>query len=102
MSKAAITLYGREYVVNCDPGEEARLAELVQFVESKMQEVAGRVGNTTEARLLMLTCLTLADQLTELKRQVEEAQTQDEDLFVAAVEHLRQRIAHIGAQVGRA
>jgi len=102
MSKAAITLYDREYQVNCDPGEEDRLKEIVQFVEGKMQEVAGRVGNTTENRLLMLTCLTLADQLMETKRDAETSHQADEELFVAAVEHLRQRIDHIAQQVGRA
>ncbi len=102
MSKATITLYNREYTVNCGPGEEQRLGEIAALVEAKMQEVAGRVGNTTEARLLMLTCLTLADQLFELQRETSDARAKDEDLFVAAVEHLRQRVESIAGQVGRA
>ncbi len=102
MSKLTVTLYGREYSVNCDPGEEQRLKQLVEFVESKMKDVAGRVGNTTEPRLLMLTCLHLADQLFDVHQNARNTLTQDEDLMVAAVEHLHQRIAHIASQVGRA
>ncbi|MFY9287733.1 MAG: cell division protein ZapA [Alphaproteobacteria bacterium] len=102
MSKIAITLYGREYTVNCGPGEEERLKQLVEFVEGKMQEVASKVGNTTEPRLLMLTCLSLADQLFDVHQTAHNKLIQDEDLMVAAVEHLRQRVANIASQVGRA
>ncbi|HEU0118418.1 MAG TPA: cell division protein ZapA [Alphaproteobacteria bacterium] len=102
MSKIAITLYGREYSVNCDAGQEDRLRQIVKFVEGRMQEVADKIGNTTEPRLLMLTCLSLADQLFDVHQNAHNSMIQDEDLMVAAVEHLRQRIAHIASQVGRA
>lgn len=102
MSKLAVTLYGREYFVSCDPGEETQLKDIVRFVEGRMQQVAGRAGNTTELRLLMLTCLHLADELLELRRKAMEKPLQDEDLLVAAVDHLRQRVVHIASQVGRA
>ena len=102
MSKVAIKLYNREYIVNCDEGEESRLQELVKYLESKMQSVADRVGNTTEPRMLMLTCLSLADELLEFRRKAVEQTTEDEDLLVAAVEHLKDRVAQIAAQVGHA
>ena len=102
MSKLAITLYGRDYTVNCDTGEEDRLQQIVKFVEGKMQEVASKIGNTTEPRLLMLTCLSLADQLFDVHQNARNSLIQDEDLMVAAVEHLRERVAHIASQVGRA
>ena len=102
MSKLAISLYGREYSVNCDPGEESQLKDIVRFVEGRMQQVAGRAGNTTELRLLMLTCLHLADELLDLRRKSSQKSLKDEDLLVAAVDHLRQRVTHIASQVGQA
>lgn len=102
MSKLAISLYGREYFVNCGPGEESQLKDIVRFVEGRMQQVAGRAGNTTELRLLMLTCLHLADELLELRRNAAQKTVKDEDLLIAAVDHLRQRVVHIASQAGRA
>lgn len=102
MSKRLVTLYGKEYNVNCDPGQEERLAEIVRFVEEQMTKVAGGVGNTTESRLLMLTCLHLADELLELRKQSAQVALENEDLFVAAVEHLRNRVAHVASQIGSA
>src|SRR5262249_37748448 len=114
MSKVAITLYGREYFVSCDPGDETRLNEVVKIVEGRMRKVAERAGSTiTDHRLFMLTCLGLADELNELRQSSERSlsemrqnsersQRQEEDIMVAAADHLYQRIAHIASQVGRA
>jgi len=102
MSKIAIKLYNREYIVNCGVGEEDRLKEIVQFIETKMTSVADRVGNTTEPRLLMLTCLSLADELLETRRRVSETTAEDEELLIAAVQHLKDRVTQITAQIGHA
>jgi cell division protein ZapA len=103
MAKVAIKLYGREYLVNCDPGEEDRLKDVVKLVESKMNKVTERAGSSiTDTRLFMLTCLGLADELQDARRNAEQFQRQDEDIMVAAVEHLHARIAHIASTVSRA
>jgi cell division protein ZapA len=102
MSKITLTLHNRDYTVNCGPGEEDRLREVAAIVESEMQAVADRVGNSTEPRHLMLTCLSLADKLLELKSMSSAQTLEHEQLFVAAVDHLKQRVEHLASQIGRA
>lgn len=101
MSKLTVTLYGREYVVNCDPGQEQRLKDVILFVEERMKEVEGNVGNTTEARLLMLTCLHMADEMIDLKNKIRETKNEEEEILVAAVDHLTQHVTHIASRMGR-
>lgn len=101
-TKVAVTLNGREYFVTCDAGEEHRLQEIVKLVDSKLGTVADRGGNMTESRFFMLTCLMLADELIESRRKMARSARTEEDLMVAAVEHLRQRVATIAQQIGRA
>lgn len=101
-SKIGITLYGREYTVNCDPGQEDRLRQIVGFVETRMKDVSELVGNTTENRLLMLTCLHMADELLDIRNRLEKGSIDNEELLIAAVEHLQQRVAHIASQIGGA
>ncbi len=101
-AKLAITLYDRDYIVNCDVGQEARLQQIIDMVQKETMKVAGKVGNSTEPRLLMLTCLSLADKLLEAKNSTEGALTKQEDLFVAAVEHLKDRVTQLASAVGRA
>ncbi len=50
----------------------------------------------------MLTCLHLADELLEFRRKATEKAFKDEELLVAAVDHLRQRVVHVASQVARA
>ncbi len=101
-AKVAVTLRGREYIVACDPGDEKKLAEIVKLVDAKINDIARASANATETRLFMLTCLLLADELIETRKAVKEARKADENLMVAAVEHLQQRIISISQQVGRA
>lgn len=101
-AKLAIVLHGREYVVTCDAGEEKKLTEIVKLVDGKLREIAGKSVNATETRLFMLTCLLLADELIETRKNASAERKADEDLYVAAVEHLRARVIGISEQIGRA
>jgi len=100
--KLPITLCDREYIVNCDAGQEPRLRQLVDMVQKEMEAVAGRVGNATEPRHLMLTCLSLADKLLEARNITNGQLTKQEDMFIAAVDHLKERVTQLASQVGRA
>ena len=101
-TKVAITLRGREYFVSCDADEESRLQELVKLVDNTLNDAAIKSGNVSETRLFMLACLMLADELIENRRAAHRSLRAEEEIMVAAVEHLRQRVATIAQQVGRA
>ncbi len=101
-TKVAITLRGREYHVACDEGEEHRLQEIVRLVDNTLAEAANKNPNTSEGRLFMLACMLLADELIETRRSTQRTMRAEEDIMVAAVEHLRARVAMIAQQVGRA
>lgn len=118
MPKLTVTLYGRDYQLACADGQERRVQELVNMVEQRMQAVAGSVGNTTENRLFMLTCMMLADEMLELREAAQrEGQTarrpapaaaqaglsqQDEEYLLSAISHLQNRLDHLTAAVGNA
>jgi cell division protein ZapA len=102
MPKIIVTLYGREYHLNCEEGQEKRLLEISQMVDRKMRTVAAKAGNTTEPRLFMLTCLMLADELMEGQETGEKLQREEEDILVAAIEQIRGRVANLITEGGRA
>jgi cell division protein ZapA len=63
MAQVTLEINGRPHVVGCGPGEEARLIALSRYVDTKVRELAAQVGTVGESRLLLLACLTLADEL---------------------------------------
>lgn len=102
-ARVAITLLGREYFVACNPGQEQELHETVKLVEGKLRDVAAHGSvNASESSRFMLACLMLADELIETRRITAGSVKADEDLLVAAVDHLRDRVEAIARQVGKA
>jgi cell division protein ZapA len=107
MQPVEIHLMGRSYQIACEPGEEKRLLQLAVMLEEKMVAAAkagqGAIG---EIRLLLLASLMLADDVLEARSATQHATAtlrrqlaQDEDLMVAAVDHLAGRINALAARV---
>jgi cell division protein ZapA len=69
MAQVTISLNGRDYAVGCGPGEEARIRELARGVDVRIRELIGQLGQVGEARVLVMTLLTMADELSEAPRR---------------------------------
>lgn len=102
MPKTVITLYGRDYALACEDGQEARLQEIGKLVDRKMRQVAGGAGNSTEQRLLLLACLSLADELIDARLKIETEEKTEEEILVNAVGILREKIGHLVRVAGNA
>jgi cell division protein ZapA len=63
MAEVRLSIAGREYIVTCKDGEEARLRALGALVDEKAREAGGSSGGLNESRLLLFSALLLADKL---------------------------------------
>jgi cell division protein ZapA len=63
MADVRLMIAGREYIVTCKDGEEARLHALGKLVDEKAHEAGGSAGGLNESRLLLFASLLLADQV---------------------------------------
>lgn len=86
MATQTINVYGRDYSIACDDGEEAHLAKLTQMVNHRVAELLKQMGRAPEHTMLIYTSLMLADELLDVTRayrkleastkaQLDEAQT---------------------------
>ena len=104
MTLVDLSILGRAFPVQCEPGEEARVEALAGYVDGRLRQLAAAQTSATETRLLLLGCLLLADEIFELKGRGEQrADTRaparkpdtnetDQALLVAAVAHLQERL----------
>lgn len=76
MAQISIEINGRSYTVGCADGEEERLRGLAKYVDTKVRDLAHKMGAVGEARLFMLACLTLADELGEAYHDAEAARAE--------------------------
>ena len=101
MTKVNIKLHDKEYTVSCEDNEVARLQEIVKYVDKKMVDISKRAEGMSEIRVFLLTCLTLADELTESRRAGSVKTSAEEDIMVAAVNHLNHRVTNIANRIGK-
>ncbi len=114
MPKVDISINGRSYAVACDDGQQDRVRELAGMVDSRVKQLVGPgpVGGVGETQILVLAGLMLADELSETKAALgtkgkpaaaqPSLSAEDEELLVAAVDHLTDRIGVIADRLGRA
>jgi cell division protein ZapA len=112
--KVDISINGRLYAVACDDGQENRVRELADMVDSRVKQLTGPgpVGGVGETQILVLAGLMLADELSETKAAMNghgkpappapALDAEEEDLLIAAVDHLTDRIGVIADRLGRA
>ena len=114
-----VLLNGRAYTVACDEGEEDHVRELGQFLDKRVRELSGSVGQVGDARLLLMAGLVVADELSEALAKVQErdnelqalksarAQTageleQNEERAAEAIEGAASRLEAIAARLEHA
>lgn len=102
MAKADIIVQGRAYSVACAAGQEARLEALARDLDRRVVAISDAVGDIGEARLLLVTALSLMDELDVAKRagppppDIEVKATAALSDAAARIEALAQRIEEGG------
>ena len=88
MAQVSLTVNGRAFAITCDDGQETRIRRLGQYVDAKVAEFVGSVGQVGEARLLLLAALVIADELADANEALRQgrsgARAADAESAVAA------------------
>lgn len=109
MARVEISLNGRNFVLGCEEGQEARLRELAAFVDSRMRAQPPGLSDTYR---LVLTLMLLADQNFDLRADLARARTKDskeppeldpaiEERYAAAIESLAVRVDSVASRLAR-
>jgi cell division protein ZapA len=114
-----VLVNGRAYTMACDEGEEDHVRELGQFVDKRVRELSGSVGQVGDSRLLLMASLVVADELADALALLHErdqelaalksaglsaAETQQESEEIAAgvLEGAAERLEAIAARLAHA
>jgi cell division protein ZapA len=66
----SVTINARLYRLACEEGQEQRLLQLAENLESRVQELRGRFGEIGDARLIVMAALTGADELLDAHHRI--------------------------------
>lgn len=70
MSKVTISLNGRAFTIGCEEGQQAYLRELAGHLDTHVRDLAEKVGQIGELRLLLMAALIVADECREAQGKV--------------------------------
>jgi cell division protein ZapA len=80
MSHVNVTINGRQYRMACEEGQEARLLNLAQGFESRIEALRGKFGEIGDARLTVMAALTVCDELLDADHRVRSLEEELETL----------------------
>lgn len=72
MPELDISIGGRTFLVACQPGEEHFLRSAAAMLDTEAQVLVGQMGRMTDARLLLMAGLMLADKTAALEDELRE------------------------------
>ena len=70
MAQVVVTIAGRTYRMNCEDGQEGHLQRLAREVDERMNGLKGSFGEIGDQRLVVMTALTVADELDSSRARV--------------------------------
>ncbi len=71
MPHVNVTIAGRAFRMACGEGEEERLESLAAQVDSKIAEMRSAFGEIGDQRLTVMAAITFADEMVELRKQLD-------------------------------
>ncbi len=92
MAQLTIKINGYAYTVGCEDGQEQHLQAMCEQVEKRVESIKALGGNSGEARVLVLAALLMADEIHDLKLELESVRT-------AAARQPRVKVADAGGTI---
>jgi cell division protein ZapA len=109
MARVEVSLNGHPYGVACEDGQEARLREIAAFCDAKMKALGAGKQTASEVQLLVLTMLTMADQMFDMKSELAKVKsgtamvdTALEEKVASAIETLAKRVSQVAKKLATA
>jgi cell division protein ZapA len=71
MAQVTVKINGFAYTMGCEDGQEQHLLAMAEQVETRIDSIKRIGGNTGEARLLVLSALLMADEIHDLRIELD-------------------------------
>ena len=117
MAEVDIRINGKQFSIACDDGQEQRVVDLANFVDSRVREMAAAGAGANESHLLVLTSIVMADELfnardaatsgghqpaPEMPANAIQIIQEDESAIVNAVEKIANRVDSLTGNLQKA
>ena len=95
-SVVEISVNNQIYKISCEEGQEEHIQNLVKFINNELEKLVSSVGQIGEARLLLMTCLIIADKL---KDESYSSDSLDHDFLLEALQKITHRVETVADKI---
>ena len=71
MAQVTVKVNGYTYTVGCEDGQESHLQAMAAQVDSRIESIKTLGGSSGESRLLLLAALLMADEIHDLRAEMQ-------------------------------
>ena len=91
-----ISVNNQIYKISCEEGQEEHIKNLAKFINNEVEQLASTVGQIGEARLLLMTCLIIADKLKDSSSM---SDSLDHDFLLEAIKKITHRVETVADKI---
>ena len=95
-SVVEISVNNQIYKVSCEEGQEEHILNLAKFINDELEKLVSSVGQIGEARLLLMTCLIIADKL---KDESSLSKSLDHDFLLETLQKITHRVETVADKI---
>ena len=95
-SVVEISVNNQIYKISCEEGKEEHIQNLAKFINNELEKLVSSVGQIGEARLLLMTCLIIADKL---KSESSLSDSLDHDFLLEALQKITHRVETVADKI---
>ena len=95
-SVVEISINNQIYKISCEEGQEEHILNLAKFINDELEKLVSSVGQIGEARLLLMTCLIIADKL---KDESSLSKSLDHDFLLEAIQKITHRVETVADKI---
>ena len=99
MSMVEIQVNGRRHQVQCGDGEEPRLRRLAAYIDSCAGKLVQQHGQLPDAKILLLTSLLVADELSDAYEEIKRLKAQLSDQGKRAEKEAAQALDRVASRL---
>ena len=80
MKSIKVTIFGRQYPLKVEDDDEDNMQQIAAYVDNRLRTFKSELSNQSETTVMVLTCLSLAEELY-LERRKNGGQNLSDDIF---------------------
>ena len=84
------------YKISCEEGQEEHIQNIAKFINNELEKLVSSVGQIGETRLLLMTCLIIADKL---KNESSLSDSLDHEFLLEAIQKITHRVETVADKI---